>query len=103
MLPARAALWSRRPPATRPPVCPVSAARPPAPVRLQSVAVRPLPGRVGDSPIIGGGLYVDNEVGAAGATGIGENVMRYCATFLIVEFNSISTATPSLRLNHFFL
>ena len=45
-----------------------------------------LPGRVGDSPIIGGGLYVDNEVGAAGATGLGENVMRYCATFLIVEF-----------------
>ena len=45
-----------------------------------------LPGRVGDSPIIGSGLYVDNEVGAAGATGIGENVMRYCASFLIVEF-----------------
>ena len=44
-----------------------------------------LPGRVGDSPIIGAGLYVDDEVGAAGATGIGENVMRYCATFLIVE------------------
>ena len=45
-----------------------------------------LPGRVGDSPILGSGLYVDNEVGAAGATGVGENVMRYCATFLIVEF-----------------
>ena len=44
-----------------------------------------LPGRVGDSPILGSGLYVDNEVGAAGATGVGENVMRYCATFLIVE------------------
>lgn len=44
------------------------------------------PGRVGDSPIIGSGLYVDNEVGGAGATGIGENVMRYCATFMIVEF-----------------
>jgi N4-(beta-N-acetylglucosaminyl)-L-asparaginase len=44
-----------------------------------------LPGRVGDSPIIGSGLYVDNEVGAAGATGIGENVMRYCATFQVVE------------------
>jgi N4-(beta-N-acetylglucosaminyl)-L-asparaginase len=44
-----------------------------------------LPGRVGDSPIIGSGLYVDNEVGAAGATGIGENVMRYCGSFLIVE------------------
>ena len=44
-----------------------------------------LPGRVGDSPILGSGLYVDNEVGAAGATGIGENVMRYCSTFFIVE------------------
>ncbi len=45
-----------------------------------------LPGRVGDSPIFGGGLYVDNEVGAAGSTGLGENVMRYCATFMTVEF-----------------
>ena len=45
-----------------------------------------VPGRVGDSPIIGGGLYVDNTVGAAGATGLGENVMRYCGTFLVVEF-----------------
>jgi isoaspartyl peptidase/L-asparaginase-like protein (Ntn-hydrolase superfamily) len=45
-----------------------------------------LPGRVGDSPIIGSGLYVDNEVGAAGATGVGENVMRYCGSFLIVEY-----------------
>lgn len=44
-----------------------------------------LPGRVGDSPIIGGGLYVDNDVGAAGSTGLGENVMRYCGTFLVVE------------------
>jgi N4-(beta-N-acetylglucosaminyl)-L-asparaginase len=45
-----------------------------------------IPGRVGDSPIIGGGLYVDNEIGACGATGKGENVMRYCASFLAVEF-----------------
>jgi hypothetical protein len=45
-----------------------------------------IPGRVGDSPIIGSGLYVDNEVGAAGATGIGENVMRYCGSFLVVEY-----------------
>lgn len=44
-----------------------------------------LPGRVGDSPILGGGLYVDNDVGAAGSTGLGENVMRYCGTFLVVE------------------
>lgn len=45
-----------------------------------------LPGRVGDSPILGSGLYVDDAVGAAGATGVGENVMRYCGSFLIVEF-----------------
>ena len=44
-----------------------------------------LPGRVGDSPIIGSGLYVDGQVGAAGATGVGENIMRYCGSFLIVE------------------
>ena len=44
-----------------------------------------VPGRVGDSPIIGSGLYVDNEVGAAGATGLGENVMRYCASYQVVE------------------
>ena len=44
-----------------------------------------LPGRVGDSPIIGSGLYVDNEIGAAGATGIGENIMRFCGSFMVVE------------------
>jgi isoaspartyl peptidase/L-asparaginase-like protein (Ntn-hydrolase superfamily) len=45
-----------------------------------------LPGRVGDSPILGSGLYVNNDVGAAGATGVGENVMRYCGSFMIVEY-----------------
>jgi len=43
------------------------------------------PGRVGDSPIIGSGLYADNEVGAAAATGLGEDIMRYCASFQVVE------------------
>ena len=43
-------------------------------------------GRVGDSPIIGAGLYVDNEVGGATATGWGEAVMRACGCFLVVEF-----------------
>ncbi len=43
-----------------------------------------IPGRVGDSPILGAGLYVDNEVGAAGATGIGEDTMKSCACFYIV-------------------
>lgn len=43
-----------------------------------------LNGRVGDSPIIGAGLYVDNEVGAAGATGRGEDVIKSCASFHMV-------------------
>jgi isoaspartyl peptidase/L-asparaginase-like protein (Ntn-hydrolase superfamily) len=42
-------------------------------------------GRVGDSPIIGAGLFVDNEVGAATATGLGELVMKTLGSFLIVE------------------
>lgn len=42
-------------------------------------------GRVGDSPIIGAGLFVDNEIGAATATGLGETVLRTCASFLVVE------------------
>ncbi len=45
-----------------------------------------LPGRVGDSPIIGAGLYVDNEVGAAGSTGLGEANLLTCASFNIVAF-----------------
>ena len=44
-----------------------------------------IPGLVGDSPIIGAGLYVDNEVGAAGATGRGEEVIKAAGSFLIVE------------------
>jgi N4-(beta-N-acetylglucosaminyl)-L-asparaginase len=42
-------------------------------------------GRIGDSPIIGAGLYVDNEIGAACATGLGEAVIRICGSFLVVE------------------
>lgn len=42
-------------------------------------------GRVGDSPIIGGGLYVDNEIGAATSSGQGEEVIRICGTHLVVE------------------
>ena len=44
-----------------------------------------IPGRIGDSPIIGAGLYLDNEVGAAGATGRGEEVIRTCGSFYVVE------------------
>jgi len=42
-------------------------------------------GRVGDSPIIGSGLFVDNEVGAAVATGLGEEVVKTVGSFLVVE------------------
>lgn len=42
-------------------------------------------GRVGDSPIIGAGLYVDNEVGGATSTGVGEEVIRTVGSFLVVE------------------
>jgi N4-(beta-N-acetylglucosaminyl)-L-asparaginase len=43
-----------------------------------------VPGRIGDSPVIGAGLYVDNSVGAAGVTGRGEDVIKSCASFFIV-------------------
>ena len=43
-----------------------------------------IPGRVGDSPIIGAGLYVDNEAGAAAATGRGEDVIKSCASYFMV-------------------
>ena len=43
-------------------------------------------GRVGDSPVIGAGLFVDNEVGAATSSGVGEEVIRICGTHLVVEF-----------------
>jgi N4-(beta-N-acetylglucosaminyl)-L-asparaginase len=42
-------------------------------------------GRVGDSPIIGAGLYIDNEVGGATSTGVGEEVIRNVGSFLVVE------------------
>ena len=44
-----------------------------------------LPGRVGDSPIIGAGLYVDNEVGGATATGQGELILKVVGSFMITE------------------
>ena len=44
-----------------------------------------IPGRVGDSPLIGAGLYVDNEVGAAGATGRGESVIQVAGSHTVVE------------------
>lgn len=44
-----------------------------------------LPGRVGDSPIIGAGLYVDDTAGAGGGTGVGEEILRIGGSLLIVE------------------
>lgn len=44
-----------------------------------------IPGRVGDSPIIGAGLFVDNKVGAAGSTGRGEAVLKVCGSHTVVE------------------
>lgn len=45
-----------------------------------------LPGRVGDSPLIGSGLYVDSDAGGASATGVGEEILKFCSSFLVVEF-----------------
>lgn len=45
-----------------------------------------IPGRIGDSPILGAGLYVDNEVGAAGSTGRGEANLLSCSSVMIVEY-----------------
>jgi isoaspartyl peptidase/L-asparaginase-like protein (Ntn-hydrolase superfamily) len=44
-----------------------------------------LPGRVGDSPLIGHGLYVDNSAGAAGGTGVGEEIIRVGGSMRVVE------------------
>lgn len=44
------------------------------------------PGRVGDSPIIGAGIYADDEAGCAGATGLGEELWKACVSFRAVEF-----------------
>ena len=45
-----------------------------------------IPGRLGDSPILGAGLYVDNEVGAAGSTGRGEANLYNLTSYLVVEY-----------------
>jgi len=45
-----------------------------------------LPGRVGDSPLVGHGLYCDGEVGGAAATGVGEEVIKVCGSYQVVEF-----------------
>ncbi len=74
-----------------------------------------IPGRVGDSPIIGAGLFVDNTVGAAGSTGRGEAVLKICGSHTVVEgmrqgmapveaclnaLNRIVATTTEKRLRH---
>lgn len=59
-----------------------------------------IPGRVGDSPIIGAGQYCDNTVGAAGSTGRGEANIKVCGAFLAVEFmrNGMSPEQALLKV-----
>ncbi len=45
-----------------------------------------IPGRVGDSPIIGAGLYVDNDIGACGSTGRGEENLKNLSSFMVIEY-----------------
>jgi isoaspartyl peptidase/L-asparaginase-like protein (Ntn-hydrolase superfamily) len=44
-----------------------------------------LPGRVGDSPLVGSGLYADDQAGCATGTGLGEEIIKVCGSFLVVE------------------
>jgi N4-(beta-N-acetylglucosaminyl)-L-asparaginase len=59
-----------------------------------------IPGRVGDSPIIGAGQYCDNEVGAAGSTGRGEANIKVCGAFLAVELmrNGLTPEAALMRV-----
>src|SRR2546430_2352409 len=71
--------WPERPSARRiPPSIPSASAATPTPAAK-------LRGGVGDSPIIGAGLYVDGKVGAATATGRGEEMIKTCASFSIID------------------
>jgi N4-(beta-N-acetylglucosaminyl)-L-asparaginase len=74
--------------------CALDAARNLAGVTTTSGLSYKIPGRVGDSPIIGAGLYVDNTVGAAGATGRGEAVILNCGSATVVELMR-NGATPT--------
>lgn len=58
-----------------------------------------IPGRVGDSPIIGAGQYCDNEVGAAGSTGRGEANIKVCGAFLAVELMRNGMTPEAALLN----
>jgi len=58
-----------------------------------------IPGRVGDSPIIGAGLYVDNEIGACGSTGRGEENLRNLSSFMVVEYMRMGMAPEDACLS----
>jgi N4-(beta-N-acetylglucosaminyl)-L-asparaginase len=66
-------------------LCAMNAAGAIASVTTTSGLSWKIPGRVGDSPIIGAGQYCDNAVGAAGSTGRGEANIKACGAFLVVE------------------
>lgn len=104
LTPESVAEWEKRQPRKRPPEAPARPEPPPQEPSHDTVAVlardqkgmlggvcttsglaHKLPGRVGDSPLIGHGLYVDSTAGAAGATGVGEEIIRVGGSLLIVE------------------
>ena len=61
-----------------------------------------IPGRVGDSPIVGAGMFCDNQVGSAGATGRGEAVIHACGSFQVVQHmaNGLSPTESCLKVLH---
>jgi isoaspartyl peptidase/L-asparaginase-like protein (Ntn-hydrolase superfamily) len=104
LTPESVAEWEKKQPRKRPLDAPARQKSPPEEPSHDTVAVlaqdqkgmlggvcttsglaHKLPGRVGDSPLIGHGLYVDNTAGAAGATGTGEEIIRVGGSLLIVE------------------
>ena len=56
-----------------------------------------IPGRIGDSPMIGCGLYVDNEIGAAGSTGVGEECIKAVGAHTVVESHATRHVAPRGR------
>lgn len=58
-----------------------------------------IPGRVGDSPIIGAGMYCANDIGTAGATGRGESVIQNCGSFAVVQLMAAGQSPTEACLN----
>src|SRR5690348_7098682 len=104
LTPESVALWEkRRPPADRPHELPghdtvtvlaLDQKGSLGGVCTTSGLAHKLPGRVGDSPLIGSGLYVDDTAGAAGATGVGEAIIRIGGSFFIVEQLRLGRSPP---------